>query len=158
MDEVIYFCPKQHKPSSNLIYQCNLRHQISDDFLVQNISFVPEPNPQSSDETRLGNLIAGWQSGSQVPTCACHSTVHVPPGSCFFSRIKGSLSRLGPDLVLGCGCSGQEWGSECTFHTVVVKPVWRWRWCFIQLRGGRESLFVRREIMAVWVNWVDLLI
>lgn len=50
--EVVYFCLKQHKPSGNLIYQHNLRRQISDGFVVQNIcrSFVPEPNPWCSDE------------------------------------------------------------------------------------------------------------
>jgi len=34
--EAIYFCLKQHKPSSNLIYQHNLRWQISGGFVVQN--------------------------------------------------------------------------------------------------------------------------
>lgn len=44
--EAIYFCLKQHKPSSKLVYQHNLRHRI---LLLQNPpkGFVPEPNPQS---------------------------------------------------------------------------------------------------------------
>lgn len=79
--EVMYFYLKQQKPSSNLIYQYNMRRQGSDGFVVRNTrrSFVPEPNPQSSDEgitASLGSPIAGWQLAIHKYRQSCvHATV-----------------------------------------------------------------------------------
>lgn len=123
--EVTYFCLKQHKPSSNLIYQHNSRCQISDGFVVQNTcrGFVLEPNPESSAEgvaANLGNLRAGGQlavwcttSTTSARTCLLAAAPQDPAG------LPG---RFDPGLVLVRAAQGRGRSPE-RLRVPVLKPV-----------------------------------
>lgn len=66
--------------------------------------------------------------------------------------MKGLLCRFGPGLVLVVAAQGRGKSPRSSSVGLLSSLSEEWSWYFTQLGGGRESLSLREEILALWVN------